>query len=82
MKKSTILTPIDWWLEPEDDEIALQYDQRYYEEHYVAFPSIIFGIKPNPHHKLHLNCLVSPPLDESEKNAFKFEEKVLISIEK
>lgn len=72
----------DEWLDSEDEEDELPYEERFVEKHFVALPSIIFSNSENPHHKLHITCLVSPRLEDHEKERLKFQEDVLISVEK
>lgn len=72
----------EWWLDSEESEDEEEPKERFIEKHYVALPSIIYSHSENPNHKLHINCLVNPPLEEHEKKKLKFQEDVLISIDK
>ena len=79
-KKKIAKDPLpEWWLDSEDEE---EVKKMFIEKHYLALPSIIFSNSENPNHKLHITCLVSPPLTEHEKKKLKFQEDVLISIDK
>ena len=74
----------DRWFccESEDEDEELFYEERFIEKHYVALPSIIFSNSENPRHKLHVNCLVNPPLTNYQKKKVDFQEEVLIGIDK
>lgn len=70
------------FLDLEESEDEEEFKKRFIEKHYVTLPSIIYSKSENPDHKLHITCLVKPPLNEQEKKKLKFEEDVLISIDK
>ena len=55
---------------------------KYTEKHMVALPSVFLCNSSNPRNKLHINCLVSPPLQEHEEKRLKYEDEYLLSIEK
>ena len=55
---------------------------KYTEKHMVALPSVFLSNSNNPRNKLHITCLVSPPLQEYEEKRLKYEDEYLLSIEK
>ena len=83
-EKKKVKRNAEEWLDsdPEDEDEELSYEERFSEKHYAALPSIIFSNSENPRHKLHVNCLVRPPLSEYQREQLDFQEEVLISIDK
>ena len=55
---------------------------KYTEKHMVALPLVFLCNSNNPRNKLHINCLVSFPLQEHEERKLKYEDEYLLSIEK
>lgn len=71
----------EWWIDSSEERMTPQ-KQEVVEKHYVSLPSIIFSNSSNPRHRLHISCLICPPLDSHEKAKLKFEEEILQSIER
>ena len=77
-------------LEDEDLESSLfesehfqeSFKSRVTEKHLIALPSVINCRSGNPSHKLHINCLVSPPLKDHEVKKLKFEDDLIKFIDK
>ena len=53
---------------------------KYTEKHMVALPSVFLCNSNNPRNKLHITCLVSPPLQEHEEKRLKYEDEYLLSM--
>ena len=48
----------------------------------VALPCIVFAYKDGTHSKIHLECLTNYALEDHEKKALEFEDKVIKTIKK
>ena len=83
-EKKSLKRIVDEWLDndSEDEEEELLYEEMFNEKHFVALPSIVISNSENPNHKLQVNCLVSPPLTDYQKERLEIHEEVLLSIEK
>ena len=78
-KKKIDKVPSDKWWDSEESGDEEEFKKKFIEKHYAVLPSIIYSKSHNPDHKLHITCLVNPPLEEHEKKKLKFQEDVLIS---
>ena len=71
-------------VENEGDDVDSEEAEKnkYTEKHIVALPSVFLCNSNNPRNKLHITCLVSPPLQEHEERKLRYEDEYLLSIEK